>query len=66
GWVGIGLLVICYWLLGGAGRFFIFYPQSTIFDLLGELGVLAVNLFGWGEVDLAGWRTEVRAPLDAD
>ncbi|MBN8457661.1 MAG: hypothetical protein J0M04_07480, partial [Verrucomicrobia bacterium] len=50
GWVGIGLLVICYWLLGGAGRFFIFYPQSTIFDLLGELGVLAVIFSAGGRL----------------
>ena len=55
----------CYWLFvigyWGRGAF-----SSAIHDLLGDLGVLAVNLSGCGESDPAGWLTEVRAPLDAD
>ena len=46
-WV-IGYLLL---VMRGAGRFFVFDPRSTIFDPLGDLGGLAVNLFGWGEVD---------------
>ena len=53
----IGMFVICYWLLIIGGRIFIDDPRSTIFNPLGELGVLAVNLFPAG-VDLF--------PIDAD
>lgn len=51
------MFVICYWLLIIGGRIFIDDPRSTIFNPLGELGVLAVNLFPAG-VDLF--------PIDAD